>query len=102
MGQKKDFISLCNIELPLGRGEVQKKKYNEEANESDKLALPRETSAIERNLITLRCGCVMTLTIINQFGFGIKPLNYSLNIAILWARKRFHFIVNIEFPKLVC
>ena len=83
------------------------KRFNEEANESDKLALARETRAMKGNLIALNCGCVMTLTIINQFDFGIKPLNYSPNITILLRRetrlgqKNFIQLYNIEIPKLL-
>ena len=49
-------------------GEQGLKKRYKDANKSDKLALARETCATKekRNFITLNCGCVMTLTIINQ------------------------------------
>ena len=68
------------------------KRFNEEANESDKLALARETRAMKRNLIALSCGCVMTLTIINQRkqGYHVTTFgeeNKSIKLQILALKK---------------
>ena len=66
-----------------------------------KLALARETCAMKRNLIALSCGCVMTLTIINQISVRRvrtrlkrlkkrlkKPYNKVISDFIIWLAPR--------------
>ena len=68
-----------------------REKYNEEAYESDELALAREARAMKRNSIALDCGCVMTITMINQFSW-LGLVTWSLHQAqcsgYLWGDGR--------------